>query len=100
VTTQDYDVPKLFQRDNVCFTNSVFNGCEGSFATYNGIYTVGSVSNQSGTSFALAQALSVALPAADIVISTQSATHTVTFITANTMVNPTFKVRIPAAQSS
>ncbi len=88
----DADVQNLFQRDTVCFADSGINGCKG---TTN--YTVGSIPSQTGTTIELSSALSTALLTSDIAMASQSATHTVTFTTANSVNNPIIQVRVPAA---
>jgi len=90
-TFTDVDLKNLFQRDTVCFTHSGFNECLG-----NTTYTVATVPSQSGTLFQLATSVPVNIGTTDVIVASQSATHTVTFTTANTVNGPVFEVQIPA----
>lgn len=92
----DTDTQNIFPRDNICFANSGLNGCEGTPTNQNNTYTVGAIPTYNGTIIELSSVLTSALVSTDIAVSSQSATHTVVFTTANTVNNPIFEVRIPA----
>lgn len=92
----DADTQNLFPRDTVCFGDSLTapNGCIGSVS-----YTVATIPTYNGTTVELTSALGTAMTSSDIVVATQSATHTITFTTANAVNNPIIKVLIPAVGS-
>ncbi|MEN9327384.1 MAG: hypothetical protein RI947_192 [Candidatus Parcubacteria bacterium] len=91
----DNDLLNLFPRDVVCFADEGLNGCAS-----NTSYTIATIPSQSGQTMALASALTTALDTSNIVISTQSAIHTVTFTTASAVNSGSVRVIIPAFTTS
>lgn len=92
----DSTTVNLFPRDSVCFGNSLTTptGCIGNIS-----YTVASIPTYNGTTVNLSTTLGSAMDG-DLVVASQSATHTVTFTTATTVNNPYIQVLIPAVGSS
>lgn len=87
----DTDTQNIFENDNICFADSGLNGCKGNIN-----YSIASIPTYNGTTLEIAPALATVLDDTDIVVSTQSAIHTITFTTANSVTTPTIEVRIPA----
>lgn len=91
----DNDLLNLFPRDTICFPDAGLNGCVG-----NAQYTIATIPSQSGQTFALSAALTTALDSTNFAISTQSAIHTITFVTASAVNAGSFRVIIPAFTNS
>lgn len=89
----DNDTNHLFPGDTVCFSDSQYNGCHGSTT-----YTVGRVINS--TTFTITSGLTTGLTGTDLVVATQSATHTVDFTTVSSVANGSILVRIPAVTAT
>ncbi len=89
----DNNTSHLFPGDVICFANVAKTGCIG-----NTTYTVGTII--SSTSFSITSALSSNLIATDVVVATQSATHTITFVTTSSVANGSVLIKIPAATTT
>ncbi len=89
----DNNTSHLFPGDVICFANVARTGCLG-----NTTYTVGTII--SSTQFSITSALSTGLIATDLVVATQSATHTITFVTTSAVVDGSIVLRIPASAAS
>lgn len=86
----DDNTSHLFPGDVICFQNGAETGCKG-----NTTYTVGTI--VSSTQFTITSGLTTGLVENDSVIATQSATHTITFTTASSVVDGSILVIIPAS---
>jgi hypothetical protein len=75
VSLPDHDTGNLFPGDVICFNGSAGNGCIDNIT-----HTVTNVPNQaSGVDFGYTPANTATMNAADYVVSTQSAVHTISF---------------------
>lgn len=89
----DDNTSHLFPGDVICFQNGAETGCKG-----NVTYTVGAI--VSSTVFTITSPLTTGLVENDSVIATQSATHTISFVTASSVTNGSILIKIPARDTT
>lgn len=85
----DDNTAHLFPGDVICFKNNAGTGCLG-----NTTYTVGAIT--SSTVFTITSPLTTNILDGDYVVATQSATHTITFVTASSVTDGSIVLKIPA----